>query len=183
MPDAYEVHDGQFIQLAANGSVANALSIQLPAVPSGKVWTFLSAFLTVNVAETQDFWFSISSMGFAFPVTIPVQFALAPAVGENFPLVREGMELKLWQGEQLFANRSAATAGSSITVIARYIETDMAFYREADKYKELRRKTGGPLQFWRSRAVASTPAGGRRPVGREISGPVAAASRLKRPAK
>ena len=162
MPEAYDIHDAQFLQRPFAQSAANALSIALSAVPTGSVWTVLAAYVTCDVAETQAYWFSIASMGAYFPVTKPASFVLDPTTAKNFPLVTEGMEIKLFPGEQLVAHRDAATAGSVITIFARIVETDMQYYVELDKHKVLRRRV--------SAMIASEPAA-RGGMGGRTGGP------------
>lgn len=142
MPDAYEIHDAQFLQKLSGQSAVAGLSCYLSngIVPGGKVWTFLSAFINVDVAETRNFWFSILSQGHYFPVTLPQSFALDPATQKYYPMLREGMEIKLFPGERLYAFRDVATAGSTMTIYSRVIETDLQYYVELDKHKVLQRR-------------------------------------------
>lgn len=140
MPDAYELHDGAFVQLQTNTSAANGLSAIVGPVPAGKIWTVMSAVAAPSVAETQIYWFALTNFGVTFPVTLPASIALAPAVQQFYPLVREGMELKMFPGEYLTAYRAAATAASTISIYVRLIETDLPFYVELDKHKVLRRR-------------------------------------------
>lgn len=135
MPDAYEIHDGQFLQLAASApSAAGGLFVNTGAVPAGRVWTILSAFVNCSVAETQTYWFAIYGVSDYFPITNPASVSINPVTLQYYPMLREGMEVKLFPGEFLFAFRGAATAGSTISISARYIETDLPFYEELDKY-------------------------------------------------
>jgi len=169
MPDAYEIHDAQFIQLLTVTSAADAIVVSLPVVPAGKVWTVLSARVTCSAVETQTYWWSVWNNGFYFPVTVPVSATITPAAWRFFGFVNEGMEFKVFAGEGLSAHRAAATAASTITIMARILENDIQFYREIDKHKELRRKQESPLQFFRRAAAGGggSRTGLREPTGRE----------------
>jgi len=140
MPEAYEVHDGQFIQTAGATSSADGLLSGTPSVPAGKVWTVLRAYLTTSAAETQDYWFSIYSQGRYFAITAPVEASINSGVQRAFPCLREGMEIKLFPDERLFAHRDVATAGSTISVWASIIETDLPFYAEEERHAAKDRK-------------------------------------------
>lgn len=134
MPEAYDLHEARFIQTQLLGSAADALYIGVGPVPAGKVWTILSAGAFPSVAETRLFWFSIylPTGGLTFPVTTPVSLAASMTPPAFLAGVTEGMEIKLYPGEYLRAYRSVATAGSSIYIAIRYIESDLPFYA----YKE-----------------------------------------------
>lgn len=128
MPDAYHIHEGKFLQKESNGSGADALYISSSLTPPGRVRTILAAYIQVSAAETQTYWFAVVSQGSWFPITAPTSRTITPAVSQWVPLVTEGMEVKLFPGEALQAHRAAATAGSSITIVLRFIETDMPIY-------------------------------------------------------
>lgn len=139
MPDAYEIHDGAFLQQKTYTSAADALIATLGPVPGGRVWSILSAYINTSVSETQDFWFALTNY-YNFPVTLPQEFTTDPATAKYFPMLREGMELKLFPNEYLKGYRDAATAGSTISLVIRYIETDLQYYVELDKQKNLQRR-------------------------------------------
>ncbi len=153
MTEAYETHDARYIQYRSYGSAANALVVYGDVVPAGKVWTIIQAAIETSVAETQDFWFSVNASLINFPVTTPTSFALAPASAKYYPMLREGMELRLYPGEKLAGQRAAATAGSTITIFYRWIETDLPYYKYIEplnrvvqsrrKHGEAYRTTGG----------------------------------------
>jgi uncharacterized membrane protein YgcG len=125
--DAYDLHEGRFIQEFLNGSAANGLSIAAGTVPAGKVWTVIQAAGYPSVAETQTVWFALVTKTTAiFPLTVPVSIALSAVI--TFPMLTEGMELKLYPGDTLRFYRSVATNGSSIQIWIRYIETDLPYY-------------------------------------------------------
>jgi hypothetical protein len=136
--DAYDLHEARLLQYGVATSGANGLAAASGAVPAGKVWTILAAFITVSVAETQAFWFSILKAGLDyFPITFPVSFAVDPAVNKAIPMLTEGLEIKLYPGEFLYGFRAAATAGSSMTMKFRYIESDLPYYQYIDPQKKV----------------------------------------------
>jgi len=94
-----------------------------------------------SVAETQDFWFSILTRdGKYFPVTIPAEASVDTATNRYYPMLREGMELKLFPGESLVGYRDDATAGSSIYVYARFIASDLPYFQYREPLKPVTRK-------------------------------------------
>ncbi len=125
--DAYELHEARFVQEYAATSAANGLTLDTPVVPAGKVRTIISASLGPSVNETQVVGFQIIGRStYQHTVTVPVSIALT--VAYMFPFLTEGMECKLFPGEKLRAFRGAATAGSTISLNVRFIESDLPFY-------------------------------------------------------
>jgi len=136
--DAYEIHDARNVQTLTNWSGADGLVVSIGPVPAGKVWTILAAYLSGSITETRTFWFAIvSRSGLNMPVTVPVSFLIAPLVALYLPLVTEGMELRLLPGESLSAFRSVATAGSTIGIAAKFIETDLPYYSYVEPLKKI----------------------------------------------
>jgi len=144
MPDAYDVKDGRYVQCRTAWSAANGLTIACGAgvVPAGKVRTYISALISGTVAESQIFWFAVQSATYMFPVTTPATFQITPAQQVFYPLVREGMEIKLFPGETLYALRQAATAGSGIGIYSRFIDVDLPYYSYEDPLKKVIQKRG-----------------------------------------
>lgn len=146
MPDAYEIFHGRFIsKLEASSTLAGLLATSA-AVPPNRVWTILSAILVVDADETRDFWFSVGSFAGYFGVTIPQSFAIVGAANKWYPMLREGMELKLFPGETLCGHRAAATAGSTMVLHARYIESDLPIYEEYEpqvRRAQVKRRSSG----------------------------------------
>lgn len=134
--DAYLFHDARFITELVSVSAANALTVALGPVPIGKTWTVLSGRYTPSAAETQQVWWGLySPSGVLYPVTQVVSIALSSVI--PFSLVTEGMELKLFPKEYLTINRAVATAGSTMSVFARVIETDLPYYSYEDPQKKV----------------------------------------------
>lgn len=149
MPDAYDIHEGRFIQERTYTSAANDLIVGSGTVPTGKVWTLLSASYYPSVSETQDVFFSVLSRASVdYPVTFPRNIALSTSIKE--PLLTEGLEMKLFPGELLRGHRGAATAGSTITIEIRYIESDLPYYAYTEPQKSVTQK-----KVQRSQAIAS----------------------------
>jgi len=174
MPDAYDFSDAKFINFIRSVSAADALFIQTGYVPVGKVWTFLGACAVPSVNETRTFWFAVEapSSGFAIPVTLPQSFAAVTASQLFLPMLREGMELRCYPGERLYVFRDAATAGSTIELRAKYIESDMPLYEytEPQERRRLRRSAvevikarGGGGGAFASRSIP-TPSSRERPT-------------------
>jgi len=131
MPDGYELHDGRFLCEAVSQSAADAISLWTLPCPANKVWTILSASYYPSAAETRTVhWCVLSRAGLYYPISVPVAIALSMTI--LYPLVTEGMEIKLFPGESLNVRRDVATAGSSMTIRYRYIETDLPFYSYAE---------------------------------------------------
>jgi len=138
MPDAYDIYDGRFLQERQISSSAGGLYAQIGPVPAGKVWTIFQAYLNTSDGETQNFWFSVVSRADrAYPVTLPQEFTTDPGVAKFFPMLREGMELKLFPGEYLRARRAAATEGTTITISAKFSETDLPLYRYIEPQRQI----------------------------------------------
>lgn len=164
MPNSYELHDANFVQYYASESAADALYWTLGPVPTGRVWTLRACSYNPNIVETRTICFSIIPRGSSDYVMISVPRNIALSTTLRLPIFAEGMELVLHQGEQLRITRDAATAGSTMLVKALYIDTDLPFYRELDKHKELRALRRAPMMdIFRKAAQAS---GGGAPTGR-----------------
>lgn len=128
MPDGYSLHDGLFVQERASTSGAGATGVSMGLnVPAGKVYTILSAELHPSVNETQTYYFAIVTRNSnVYPVTIPTSVALTSTL--PYPMLTEGTEIKMFPGEHLSGYRVAATAGSTLSMNVRWIETDLPPY-------------------------------------------------------
>jgi len=127
MPESWDLHEGRFIREEAKTSAADGLYIDSSTVPAGKVWTVIECSIGPSVAETQEVAFLlISRSTYQYAVSIPESVALSTLI--QFPLVTMGMELKLFPGDKIRGRRAAATAGSTISMNVRYIETDLPPY-------------------------------------------------------
>lgn len=164
--DAYDLHEGRFIQERVYNSAANAVYINSDPVPNGRVQTILSASVYPNAAETRTVHYSIFSRGGNyFPVTQPVAIALSTAI--QLPLLTMGMELKLYPGDSLFAFRDVATLGSTMTLILRWIETDLPFYAYVEPLKKVvqtSRQHGQAFAQGRVSPASVPPSSGPGPV-------------------
>jgi len=154
MPNTYELADARFVQYYDTESAADALYWVLGPVPTGKLWSLRAVSYNPSVTETRTVKFSIIPRGSSEYVMISRPLSIALGTSDRLPVFAEGMELVLYQGEQLRITRDAATAGSTMRIRGIYIETDIPFYTEIDQHKELRRKTSSPVEFLRKRAVS-----------------------------
>jgi len=146
MPDAYEVYEARYIRTGAYTSAANALTAALGPVPAGKVWTYMSAYLSTDDAVARNYWFSILRAGYYHPIVLPQSFTVAFGTYKDFPMLREGMEVKIFPGEYLVAHRDVAGVGTTLTIVARYIESDLRIYEEYEpqvRVAQLKRRSSG----------------------------------------
>lgn len=135
--DAYDLHEGRLIQSNVVTSAANATSVQIPAVPAGKIHTILQLTYYPSAAETKTAYFGLAGAGCpdTFALSQPQQIALSNSL--RLPLVREGMELKLWPGQYALALRDSATAGSTMTLLVMFIESDLPYYAYEEPQKRV----------------------------------------------
>jgi hypothetical protein len=165
--DAYELHEGRLIQDGIAVSVADVLYAALGPVPVGKVWSILSASLYPSVSETRMVWFSIRARsGMFHPVTVPVSNIAAPGI--PYPMLTMGMEVKLFPGEYLFAYRDVATAGSTITLRLRFIDSDLPYYSYVEplaKVVQQAQRRGSITRASSVGAAIAAPSGVGRPGG------------------
>lgn len=133
--DAYDLHEARFVQIRSASSAAGGLSVGIGPVPEGKIWTILCAGYYPSVSETKVVWYALYTQTINFPVTVPQSWA---ATGEQYPALTEGMELKLYPGEYLYVYRASATAGSTMTLNVRFIESDMPLYEYVEPQERKR---------------------------------------------
>jgi len=159
--DAWDLHEARLIQEIAVTSGANALSVYSALVPAGKVWSILGAACFPSVTETRTFWFAISGRSLTlFAITRPQSFAFTTAVNQQIPCLTEGMEIKLFPGERIYAFRDVATAGSTISLVCRYVESDLPFYAYKEPQKEITRAKLRHGSVYRSSGGISPSGGG-----------------------
>jgi uncharacterized membrane protein YgcG len=169
MPEAYELHEGRYIQEYVVSSAANAVLLQGNIVPAGKVWTILSACYFPSAAETKIIEYSVIARSSSRnAISIPVSILLDATM--RLPLLTEGMELKIFPGESLYVARDSATAGSTMTLIVRFIEADLPFYayeepqkkvvKVSQKHGSVYRSGGGISEHGTPSSGHGTPGGG-----------------------
>lgn len=158
MPEAYELHEARFVQEKVNTSAANGLTTNIGPVPAGKVWTLLAGYLMPSTAETKTVWFVISGQSSSYPVTVPATIALSNVI--PFPLLTDGMELKMYPGQQLRAYRDSATAGSTISMGIEFIESDLPYYAYEEPQNKVVRKVAQHGSVYRSSGAISPGGGG-----------------------
>jgi len=156
MPDAYGIHEGRFVQELVAASAANATAVGIGVtVPEGKIWTILCAEYHPSVAETKYVHFNLVTRAInTYVITEPVSVALTAARG--WPLLREGMELKLFPGESVQAVRDSATAGSSMVIAMRFLESDLPYYEYEEPQKKVVKVLRGHGSVYRSSGGIST---------------------------
>ena len=174
MPEFYELHDARFIQQGGATSAANAVAVATPPCPAGKLRTVIGAAYIPSAAETRTVWWTRGLVGgIGFPVNNPVSLALSASI----PMAAsgEGIELKLFPGEVLTANRDVATAASTMAIYFKFIETDLPYYSYEEPQKKVirqivRRGSGGALSGGSSSegGAGSRPGGGRERVPEPI---------------
>lgn len=174
-PEGYELHEARFVQEYSNASLADGLYTAIGPVPAGKVWTILAASLGPSVAETRTVWYSIRAKNVTFfPVTVPAAIALG--VLNRLPLLTMGMEIKLYPQDYLYGHRDVATAGSTLSLYARVIETDLPYYsyeeplnkvvKQSQRHGSVYRSSGAGISIGGSKPDAGRP-GGEGGGGRE----------------
>lgn len=164
----FELHEARYKQQVIAQSAVNGLTATSPAVPANKYWTVLEACLFPSAAETRTVQWAILSGAVLLPVTIPVAIALSSTI--LFPLMTEGMQLTMWPGDQLRATRDVATAGSSMTIIVRYIESDLPYYSYVEPLNKVVRAAQQHGSTYRATGALSTGAPGSGIPGVGISG-------------
>jgi len=117
-----------FINQQVTVSVANAVIQSVGPVPRKKMWVFQAASYFPSAAETRTVqWCIINPAGtIVFAVSIPLTIALSSSI--FLPLVTEGNEITLLPGQYLQVRRDVATAGSTMTINALFVELDMPLY-------------------------------------------------------
>jgi len=144
MPDAYEVYEGRFIQLSTASSAVAATTISSLPVPAQKVMTILAGGYYPDAAETKIVSMNIATAsGSSYPIAYPVSILLNTV--SRFPVVTEGMELKLFPGEYIYVTRDSATAGSIMVLQLRFVLNDLPYYAYKDPLSptvEVNRKHG-----------------------------------------
>lgn len=174
--DAYELSEARYIQYILATGAVNAHAVYAPLVPAGKVWTVLSAYGRTSADDTQDYWFAIYKAGVAdFPITDPIEHVFDVSETNWIPLLREGMELKVFAGENLSFHRDGNVAGSTISIGIRFIESDLPFYKyveplgrvvdSARKHGSVFRATGGISTGGGGDVAARVPPGTREGGG------------------
>jgi len=134
--DAYDLHEARFIQYYWKDSAANDTSVTAGPVPAGKVWTIIGAGYIPSAAETKIVWWSVRTPAWvADGIAVSIPFSVALSATQMYPLLEQGMELKLYPGESIRVHRDSATAGSTMSIGVRYIESDLPYYA----YKEPQR--------------------------------------------
>lgn len=135
MPEAYGLHEVRLLQQYFLTSAADATSLDLAAVPAGKIWTVIAIGYYPSVNETQTVMVTkVLANGRVCIVMNPQSIALQPML---FGL-DQGLTVQLYPGENLRIRRGAATAGSTMSCAMQYIETDIPLYDYVEPQAEAR---------------------------------------------
>jgi len=178
--DAYELYESRFVQWATISGATESLWVESKPVPEGKIHTLIGAGYRPSDTETENVQFQIHRPGRVIPITQPVSFAYVAGSDLYLPLLTEGMELKLYPGEFLTANRDGHEAGTAMTLSIRYIESDLPYYAFEEPQKKVvkaslkrgsvYRSTGGISE--RTSPGPSAPLEGRGRGGRGSPEPI-----------
>lgn len=173
MPEAYELYDCKFVQWTSSTSAANALTVLCTTpVPAGKLWTIIGGVYYPSAAETRTVVFGIYNPSYVYPITKAESWAYVGNTNLGLSPVREGMEIKLYPGDYLFVARDVATAGSTMTIGFRFIESDLPLLRYVEPQRQVPSRRQAHSTGLRSTPSAgfggpgtspeSAPSGGRR---------------------
>jgi hypothetical protein len=168
----FDLHEGRFTQSGLRTSAADALTLALPAVvPANKYWTLLGASYNPSATETRVVvWEKVTRGGAVIAVTRPFSIELTTLL--KWPLLTEGLELVLFPGEYVQVRRSAATAGSTMSIQFQYVESDLPYYAYTDPQKKLMQATIKHGSVYRATGAISQagPAGGEGGAGSGFGG-------------
>lgn len=126
--DAYELGEVRDVQEGAVTSAADAVQVLAPAVPQNKIRTILDITYFPSATETRLVApYIYSRANVQHVIDYPASRACNPATVQ-LGLIPMGIEIKLYPGERIGVWRDVATAGSTMTMNYRFIETDMPLY-------------------------------------------------------
>lgn len=160
MPDAYEIAEGRYIAAHLSQSAVAGLYATLAACPANKVWTYTAVSYENDIAggETKNIWLVIvMPNGPEIPIYPFTSVTLK--AGQPYGFLQQGNEVKIFPGEQLRIYRDSATAGSTLTIRGRYIESSLPIFKQYEPQIDLaqnRRVTTYPLRspLGTSRAIS-----------------------------
>jgi hypothetical protein len=134
----YEVQELRLVQEGTAGSAPNAVSLDSNIVPENKLWTVLCGAYFPSAAETRTVqWAKVSKNGIRpFAISVPVAIALSTTI--FFPILAAGDEFVLLPGERLKVTRDIATAGSTMSLVFQFIESDLPLYTYIEPQEVLR---------------------------------------------
>lgn len=126
--DAYELGEARDVQERSATSAADSVQVLLTAVPQNKIWTVLDITYFPSITETRLVVpYIYSRANVQHVIDYAASRACNPATVQ-LGLIPMGIEVKLYPGERLGVWRDVATAGSTMTMNCRIIETDMPLY-------------------------------------------------------
>ena len=166
----YRLDEALFYNEGAATSAADAVQVLSTAVPRGKVWTILDITYFPSVTETRVVAPYVMSRG---NVQHVIDYAASRAINPaavQAGLLPAGIEIVLFAGERIGVWRDVATAGSTMTMNFRYIETDMPGITYIDPQIQRARQRAGenPLQVGFNRSSMAGAEGRGVVVARSI---------------
>lgn len=150
--DAYSLAEVRLVQRSATTGGVAALYVAGPATPANTIRTILAAGYQPSATETRIVQFQIGGAGYNIPITAPLSWVYTAGTGSYFPMLTEGTEIKLFPGEYIVVNREAATAGSTMQLLVRFVDADLPLYhyeepqvvkRQANLRSQFLRRIGG----------------------------------------
>lgn len=138
--DAYRPEELRFVAEFSQASAVAGTSIDTTTfvVPSNTIRTILYASLSTDIGEARNGTFKIIGNGVVHAVR---SWAWSTNNGSPIAILQEGNEIRLLPGDRLRLDRDVATAGSTMTLYVRYIDTIMPFQTFQDPYNPARRKS------------------------------------------
>ena len=125
MPEAFDLCEIRLVQRVIYTSAANADNLSSGIVPDGKIWTIIGLGYSPSVAETQTINIQkYERAGGYLSLLNPVSLALNPAVAG----IDYGLTVQLYPGEFIRVLRGTHTAGSTMSFVMQFIETDLPLY-------------------------------------------------------
>lgn len=146
----WKLEEARLVQQRIATSAVDGLTVGTAVVPEGKCWVITACGLVPDVAETRVVSFDkIARSGDLFSILNPISLALNPM---RATFIEQGMEYILFPGEQLLGRRSAATAGSTFSILIQFVEIDLPLYtydepqivkRQKSALSTIRQRLGG----------------------------------------
>lgn len=125
--DAYELGHVRDVQEGSITSAADAVQVLAAAVPLNRIRTILDLTYFPSANETRVVApYIYSRANVQHVVDYPASRAYTGVV--MIGLIPMGIELKLYPGERIGVWRDVATAGSTMTINYRFIDSDLPIY-------------------------------------------------------
>jgi len=157
MGDAYRLDELRFPQEFSQSSAVAGVTIDTTAwvVPPNTVRTVLQLTYMVDVGENR--WISVMLLG-ATTHAIRGPFNYDSNNGAPCAILEQGMEIRMLPGDRIRVDRSAATAGSTMTLRVRYVDHFMPYQRNVEPQDARKKMT--PAYRAAREATSGISAGG-----------------------